>query len=494
MGKTQRPGRGAVVAAASRRELLKAGGLGAALLGVGSAASGRATSVPPARTVDVVVVGAGFAGLTAARELAKAGKSVVLLEANDRVGGRTKHGKIAGVDIDLGGMWVGPDQTELLALSEEYGVKRYVSPIVGQNITEINGVIKRGERDMPALSPESMQELERLIGLIGGLADTVPTAAPWKTPNAAELDAKTFQTWMEEITKDVEARLMLDALAAAVLAADRGAFSALFFLFYMKSGKDIVSMMSIGEGAQKWLYYGGVHQIARRMAAGLGERVVLNTPVERIEQDELGVTVTSAAGSWKAKQAIVAMSPSMCSRIHYSPPLPPARDKLTQRYPMGSVIKFWVAYRRPFWRDQGLNGYTFSDRSSMSLTFDATPDGAGVGLMAGFFEGQNAVEWSEKGVEARKAFVISEIARLYGPEGANAIDYVDNDWPAEQWSRGCYAGNATPGTLSIFGQALSAPVGRIHWSGSETSPVYYGYIDGAVRAGKRAAADVAALL
>lgn len=204
------------------------------------------------------------------------------------------------------------------------------------------------------------------------------------------------------------------------------------------------------------------------------------------------MTVTSDAGVWRGEQVIVAVPPALCAQIAFQPALPSLRAKLCERFPMGSVIKFWVAYDRPFWRAKGLNGLLFTDSSALGLAVDATPDNAQVGLIAGFFEGEHAIEWGARPQTERRAKIVGEITRLLGPEGANAIDYTDNDWPSEEWSRGCYGGVATPGTLSLFGQALRQPVGSIHWAGTEASPIWTGYIDGAIRAGENAAAAVLA--
>ena len=476
----------------SRRDFLKRGGLGVALLGVGSAA-GAAPSMTsrmtPTAAVDVVVVGAGFSGLSAARQLARVGKSVAVLEASDRVGGRTKSGQIAGQTVDLGGMWVASTQERILALGEEYGVKRYRTPIAGRNISDLNGAIRKGQRDLPAIDAAGVAELMRAAARLDEIAATVPLETPWTAPNAQALDHIALGAWVDETTNHAQARLLLNTLVAALSGGDGASLSLLFFASYIRSCGSFASVTSIDDGALQWLFHGGVHQIAGKMAAELGDRVVLNAPVSQIHQDGNGVEVTSSAGVWKAKQVIVAVPPTLCARIRFTPALPAARDALTQRFPMGSAIKFWVAYDRPFWRERGLNGYAFSDQSPVKLSLDATPEGAKVGLLTGFIEGAAAVEWGPKGAAARRALVLTELGHLYGPEGGQPIDYVDNDWCSEEWARGGSVGVPTPGTLSLFGSALRARVGRIHWAGAETSPRWTGHIDGAIRAGERAARD-----
>jgi monoamine oxidase len=472
---------------ASRRDLLK----GVAL------AAGVAATPAMAETgaaVDVIVVGAGMSGLAAARALRSQGRSVLVLEARDRVGGRTKPGTIAGVKIDLGGMWVGPTQTRLLALGEEFGVPRYLSYVEGKNITEIDGAVRNGSRDTPAVNLAGMADFLALVAQIDGLAKTVPLDAPWTAPNAAALDSMTLATWVEQNARTKAMRKIMESVSGAIMSADMSQTSMLYFLFYAHSGDDLVTLAGMGAGAQKWLYRGGLNQIGARIAAGLGDAVRLNAPARRIAQTAAGVEVTSDAGVFRAQRVIVAVPPALAGRIDYSPALPAMRDALCQRLPMGSVIKFWIAYPRPFWRDKGLNALIISDRTPVGLYTDVSPDAAGPGLIAGFFEGSRAVEWGLKTPAERKALIVGDLTRLLGPEAAQPIDYVDNDWPSEEWSRGCYVGVAGPGVISVFGAALRTPIGRIHWAGTETSPVWCGYVEGAIRAGERAAAEASGAL
>jgi len=472
---------------ANRRQLLKGAALAAGAAATPALAEGAAE-------VDVIVVGAGMSGLAAARALRSQGRSVVVLEARDRVGGRTKPGTIAGVKIDLGGMWVGPTQTRLLALGEEFGAPRYLSYVEGKNITEIDGVVRNGSRDTPAVNLTGMADFLALVAKIDGLAKTVPLDAPWTAPNAAALDQMTLATWIEQNAHTKAMRTIMDAISGAIMSADMSQTSLLYFLFYVHSGDDLVTLAGMGAGAQKWLYRGGLNQIGRRIADELGPAVRLNAPVRRIVQGPDGVEVSSDAGAFRAKRVIVAVPPALAARIDYAPALPAMRDALCQRLPMGSVIKFWIAFSRPFWRDKGLNGLIISDRTPVGLYTDVSPDAAGPGLIAGFFEGSRAVEWGQKTAAERKALIVGDLTRLLGPEAASPIDYVDNDWPSEEWSRGCYVGVAGPGVISVFGEALRRPVGRIHWAGTETSSVWCGYVEGAIRAGERAAAEASAAL
>lgn len=469
-----------------RRTLLKGAALAAGV--AATPAMGHAAESPA--QVDVIVVGAGMAGLCAARALRKAGRSVIVLEARDRVGGRTKPGMVAGVPIDLGGMWVGPTQTRLLSLGDEFGLQRYQSFIDGHNLAEIGGQIHKGSADTPGLGLGTMLALLGTVTKIDALAKTVPLAAPWTAPDAARLDSQTLAGWVDQNVHNPAVRTMVESMAGAIFAADMSQISLLYFLFYCHSGDNLATLAGMGAGAQKWLYRGGLNQLGPRLAAELGDAVRLQSPVRRIIQAADGVEVVADTGRFRARRVIVAVPPALASRIDYAPLLPAMRDGLSQRMPMGSVIKFWIAYSRPFWRDKGLNGLIVSDKSPIGLFADASPDAAGPGLIAGFFEGSHAVEWGKQPAAARKAQVAGDLTRLLGPEAAAPVDYIDNDWPTEEWSRGCYVGVAPPGVISVYGEALRQPVGAIHWAGTETSEVWCGYVEGAIRSGERAAAEV----
>ncbi len=441
-----------------------------------------------------MVVGAGFAGMIAARALTGAGRRVVVLDARDRVGGRVKVGKIAGQTVDLGGQWVGPKQTRLLALLREYGIPTTPQFVAGRSLIELNGRRLTGPGDNVSLGPASDAALAVVLERVRALVAQVPLEKPWTAPRAQEWDRITMEEWIRSQTRNRDARSMLRLMVEGLYTADPDQVSLLFFLSYIRSGGSLEEMWRTEEGAQAFHVPGSMHQLAGRMGAQLLDNLVLEAPVTAIAQDGSGVSVSSPAGQWRAARAIVTVPLPLTARILYEPSLPPQRDALAQRSPMGSVIKYWVAYREPFWRRRGLNGDVSSDQPPTDGFYDGSPPDGSVGLLVGFIEAGPALALSGRPMEARRKLVVARIADLLGPEGANATDYVDNDWPAEPWTRGCYGANMGPGVLTTLGPALREPVGRIHWAGTETSSVWSGYIEGAIRSGERAAAEVLPLL
>lgn len=483
----RRPGR------VSRREALK-------LLGLGTAGSlaGAALPLPrllPARREsrrDVVVVGAGLAGLTAARHLVRSGKTVVLLEARDRVGGRVKAGRIAGHTVDLGGMWVGPSQTHLLALLRQYGVRTTPQYLTGRCITEIRGKRYIGDGEDVPLGGTDDAEMRRLSGRLEVLSAQVPVESPWAAPRAQDWDRLTLDEWIRLETKNPVVRSMMEMVCRGLFSAEPYELSLLFFLFCLRSGNGLEELWGMKAGAQALHVPGGMHRLASRMASELGGALVLGSPVAAISQDEAGVTVTTARGSWRGALAIVSIPLPLSARISYHPALPAQRDLLAQRSPMASVIKCWIAYREPFWRRRGWNALVSSDEPPIEEFVDASPPDGSVGLIAGFIGSRSALGWTAQPLEERKRRIAARISLLLGPEGADPIDYVENDWLADPWTRGCYGATMGPGVLTALGPYLRASFGRIHWAGSETSSVWSGYIEGAIRSGERAASAVLA--
>jgi monoamine oxidase len=461
----------------------------AATSGLAHAAAQRGS---PARTADVIVVGAGFAGLAAAKALQAAGVEPVVVEARDRVGGRTCPGSIAGLTIDLGGMWVGPTQTTLDALAREYGVKTYPQYITGKSAIELNGKwhSSEGEDYLALLSLPVKLDVAQLVYRLTALSDSINPESPWTHPKADVFDAMTLQTWLNEHTHTDGAMSFMVSLIRSVFCAEPADLSFLFCLFYLRSGGNLEVLTTFRNGAQQRLFVGGVHQLSQRMADGLGERVLLNSPVTTIEQDNEGVTVTCPEATLRAKALILAVAPALAGRINYVPLLPHQRDALTQRMPMGSVIKIWIAYSTPFWRARGFSGLFSSDTAAFGPAFDVTPPGTSAGIIAGFFDARNSVEWSARSSEQRRAEVIRCLTGAFGAEAGSPLEYVEKNWTQERYSLGCYTGTLGPGALTQFGSTLRQRIGRIFFAGTESATIWAGYIEGALRSGARAAAEV----
>jgi monoamine oxidase len=472
-----------------------------AVLGAAGAATGALLSGAPAaarsaahgsKRVDVVVVGAGLAGLSAASDLVKAGHSVVVLEARNRVGGRTLNQPIgSGEVIEVGGEWVGPGQDRILARAHSLGIKTFKTYTKGAQIFDYVGKQTHFTGLIPPLPEPDASDFGQLLGELIKLQATVPLAKPWTAPGAAALDSQTLETFKLANSKTAGARFLIDLATKAVFAAEPRDLSLLHALFYFQSGTGVLFLTSTAGGAQDSRFVGGSQLVSLRMASRLGGRVVLNAPVRRISQSSSGVSVQSDAGSWHASRVIVAIAPVLAGRIDYQPVLPARRDGLTQRVPQGSVIKYEAVYPTPFWRAAGLSGYSNTDRPPVHFTYDNSPPSGKPGVLLGFVAGEDARTLGQASAAARRSAVLAAFVRLFGPRAAHPRELIEHNWSTEPWTRGCYAGYMPPGVWTDYGPALRAPVGRLHWAGTETSEVFMGYMDGAVRSGERAAAEVA---
>lgn len=447
---------------------------------------------------DVCVIGAGFAGLTAARELSRAGLGVVVLEARDRVGGRAETRQLeSGCAVDLGGQWIGPGQHRMEALAKEAGHATFPTYGEGEHVLSWEGRRRRYRGTIPPVGPYALAWLAKGWSELDRWARTVPLEAPWECPNADAWDAQTVETFLRQRVRSEAARKLFRISIEAVFACDASDVSLLHALFYVHAAGKLDNLLSTESGAQRDRFQRGVQPLAEWLAASSGATLHLASPVRSVEQDEACVRVHAEGVSVEARRLVVAIPPTLAGRLLYEPSLPASRDQLTQRVPQGSVIKCFAVYERPFWRDAGLTGQSVDEEGPVHVTFDASPppsasSRAPRGALMGFVEGRHARRLAAATVSERREIVLRRFARQFGQEALGPLEYVDKSWADEPYTRGCYAGFFPPGVWTSFGPALRAPVGRIHWAGTETATVWNGYFEGAVASGERVAREILA--
>jgi monoamine oxidase len=470
------------------------------------------------RNVDVVVVGAGLSGLSAAYWLEEAGKSVVLIEANDRIGGRMFSMPITGISkpasFDMGAAYMGKTQTALISLAKQLGINMdFSSPDSGlissydkgemllywnkiRKGTDPNSTLPIGGfGPLAALNIADLFQ-NQVQPHVQALADPNQdyVSKPWEAPQAEEWDKLSVEDWLaSNRIIDEDAKGLIRVATQCVWSAEAHEISFLYFIWYMACAGTLDVLLNChGDGAQAYRFKDGAQNIAELLCERLQDKIeiVMNQPVHTIETSAEGTQVLTASGDvYCCKDVVVAMSPFMSSRINYSPALPDKRVSLVQRMPIGRTVKCIASYDKPFWREKWC-GMAISNCTYPVWTMDDTTAEGTFAMMA-FVVGEQATAFTELDPQQREKTIIQSLVEIYGmDEFNNNTGYVEKDWNAEPWAWGCPVGMMAPGALTHFGTSLREPTGAIHWAGTETATQWQGYMNGAIVAGQRAASEI----
>ena len=437
---------------------------------------------------DVVVVGAGIAGLVAATELADAGADVVVLEARDRVGGRVLNAEIGGEPNELGGQWVAPYQSELHALLADLGLELFHAYREGDHVyVDADGAVHRYDGDEPPLGEASSRAYEEGAAKLDALVAGLDPEAPWAHQRATELDTITFEQWLQAEVDDTLARDLLRAfMAGGYMTKPADTFSLLGALATIAGAGSVANLFD-PDLCLNSRVVGGTQLIALRLAERLGDRVVLSAPVQALGWSQDGVVVTGGNREVRAARAIVAVPPNLAGRVAFEPALPAWRARLHHALSQGDVIKILAVYDEPFWRGEGLAGEGFAPYQLVREAYDNTPPAGKPGVLCTFLAGEKARDAERLDASERRRLVLEGFAVMFGPRALEAIEMVELDWSAEEWTRGASAATFGVGGLSRHGPDLTRPVGPVHWACTDLAGVGHMHMEGAIRSGRAAA-------
>ncbi|KAA0017028.1 flavin monoamine oxidase family protein [Antrihabitans cavernicola] len=445
----------------------------------------------PSIEADVVIVGAGFAGITAAREISRAGKTVAVLEARSRIGGRSLSHPIGdGKIVEFGCEHIGRRGAVADEMADAVGISSYKQYDRGYKLTDQHDKLVRWKGQIPRANPITLADYFQAAMRLERMRREVPEETPWDAPHARRWDSETLSSWMRRNMLTRGGRTLMSLLTEAGFAAPATEISLLHILNYSNGLGGYRAVTKVTGGSLERRLVGGSQGLVHRLAENIEEQIFLGAVVRRIEQFRDRVRLTGPGFDAVGRRVVITVPVPLAARIEYLPALPGYRDQLTQRLPAGSVIKYLSVYDEPFWRKEELSGTALSHVGPVQAVMDGSPPDGSPGVLTAFVTGPNARKLARLPGAARRDAVVGALTRIFGPRAGRPFELFEKDWMAEEYTRGCYHGCTPPGLLTEYGAALRNPIGRIHWAGSETVPIEYGSMSGAIDSGRRVATEI----
>lgn len=440
---------------------------------------------------DVVIIGAGLSGLNAARLLAKAGKKILVLEAQDRVGGRTWSQPIGQNDfIDIGGQWIGKGHDYMYQLVREAGLKTFPTFTDGKSILRRNSNNDFYKGEIPPLGLFALLATQKALNKFDKMASTISLDSPWLSDNATQMDNQSLGSWIDETVSNTKARTLIKRMAEGELCQTVEEVSLLQALSSAKATGSFRQAEKVEDGALRDRIYGGAQGVSNFLYNQLKNSIKLNTPVSFVKQLENHIELGNETYSVKAKKVIITVPLAVAKNIKFSPELPIEKQILIDAMEMGTVIKTHAVYSTPFWRNQRLNGSSMCFDEVVELSIDNSVQGSEKGIISSLIHANRAKDLLKLSSDERKEILLKAYTNLFGEQAMRPIFYHDYSFTNNPWIGGAYSGHFKNGVFSKYGAFVAKPFGNIHWAGTETSTLFKGFMEGAVLSGERVVKEI----
>lgn len=455
---------------------------------------------------DVLIIGGGLSGLSAGNYLFDHNrKNFLILEARDRVGGRTWTIDYQQHPVDVGGAYVGPFQNRILRLAREFNIHTYRIDYKGKNIlTFSNGNRSEYTGTVPtSIGVFTLLDLNYLLCRTQELCEQISNLKPWSNEDlSSKYDGMTLEDWLQTLGETEEAKEVYRAAARTILCVEPNEVSMFAWLSYINNGLGIMRLCEVENGAQERKFLGGSQQISDRLREKLGfNRVLLNHVVKHIQWSSTSNLVKITCDNnqiFSCRHVIIALAPSLYKTIEFDAELPAKKLEATERMYMGSIIKTITVFKRPYWKENGYSGSilnTARDTDPVVFSYDDSSDDDHFYAIMGFIVADSSRKWAKQTRDERRQAVCEQYARAFQ---CNEIltgcqEYIEQNWSAEQFSGGCYTDIMPKNVLSSLREQLTTSCGdngQLIFAGTELATRFSGYMDGAVQAGERAAFEI----